>query len=191
VPKARHEPLGNLAPGSIILRSFVGVQLTWAAVVCWQDERAAGCSYPCRRRLRSDRLAASRPTAPPTRSSVPGSGTGCGCGCTNSFPIEVTVNHVPSPGGGRAWPRPRVRRRDSRRRGVEPSRTSDGISRSNPATPLRSVRWSTRSLRRCPAHVTPATDITERQRPAMALQERTTELEYRTRHRVRWRGRRG
>ena len=46
------------------------------------------------------------------------------------FPIEVTVNHVPTPGGGRAF-----------------------------------------------AFVT---DITERQRAAMALQERTTELEYRT-----------
>ena len=46
------------------------------------------------------------------------------------FPIEVTVNHVPTPGGGRAF-----------------------------------------------AFVT---DITERQRAAVALQERTTELEYRT-----------
>ncbi len=46
------------------------------------------------------------------------------------FPIEVTVNHVPTPGGGRAF-----------------------------------------------AFVT---DITERQRAAAALQERTTELEYRT-----------
>jgi len=46
------------------------------------------------------------------------------------FPIEVTVNHVPTPGGGRAF-----------------------------------------------AFVT---DITERQRAAAALQQRTTELEYRT-----------
>ena len=46
------------------------------------------------------------------------------------FPIEVTVNHVPTPGGGRAF-----------------------------------------------AFVT---DITERQRAALALHERTTELEYRT-----------
>ena len=48
----------------------------------------------------------------------------------STFPIEVTVNHVPTPGGGRAF-----------------------------------------------AFVT---DITERQRAAVALQERTTELEYRT-----------
>ena len=48
----------------------------------------------------------------------------------STFPIEVTVNHVPAPGGGRAF-----------------------------------------------AFVT---DITERRRAAMALQERTTELEYRT-----------
>jgi PAS domain S-box-containing protein len=48
----------------------------------------------------------------------------------STFPIEVTVNHVPTPGGGRAF-----------------------------------------------AFVT---DITERQRAAAALQERTAELEYRT-----------
>ena len=47
-----------------------------------------------------------------------------------SFPIEVTVNHVPTPGGGRAF-----------------------------------------------AFVT---DITERQHAAAALQQRTSELEYRT-----------
>jgi PAS domain S-box-containing protein len=46
------------------------------------------------------------------------------------FPIEVTVNHVPTPGGGRAF-----------------------------------------------AFVT---DITDRQRAAVALQDRTAELEYRT-----------
>jgi PAS domain S-box-containing protein len=48
----------------------------------------------------------------------------------STFPVEVTVNHVPTPGGGRAF-----------------------------------------------AFVT---DITERQRAAVALQERTSELEYRT-----------